>query len=143
MTQKRKREVSNKIEMPMNKSFSQISISQGKSKKNKGSKPINNDKQKQRVLLSDSSISTMLPRYLTTSDKAFKNMLVGAVPDGCQIVQWLNTDEKLWSLRQLTNTANTLNYVKLQQQLWQDYYQGCSDERSVYFSNNESKRQCS
>ena len=50
-------------------------------------------------------------------------MLVRAVADGCQIVQWLDTDEKLRSVRQLTNVVNTLNYVKLQRQLWQDYDQ--------------------
>ena len=120
---KRKREASNKNEMPMNKSFSLISISQGHCKKNKASNKIKNDNKKQPGQLQDSSRSTLLPRYLTTSDKAFKQMLARAVPDGCQIVQWLDTDDKLRSARQLTNTVNTLNYVKLQQHLWQEYYQ--------------------
>ena len=122
-TQKRKREASDKIEMPINKSFSQMSISQGRRKKNRVSKKIKNDKKKQRDRLSEGPRSTLLPGYLTTSDKAFKQMLVRAVPDGCQIVQWLNTDEKLRSVRQLTNVVNTLIYVKSQQQLWLDYYQ--------------------
>ena len=72
----------------------------------------------------------LLPRYLTTSDKAFKQMLARAAPDGCPIVQWLDTDEKLRSVRQLTHTTNTLNYVKLQQQLWQEYYQVESTKES-------------
>ena len=65
----------------------------------------------------------LLPRYLNVSEKALKQMLARAAPDGCLIVQWLDTDEKLRTVRQLTHTTNTLNYVKLQQQLWQDYYQ--------------------
>jgi hypothetical protein len=119
---KRKREASQKNEMPMNKSFSQMSISQGRPKKKKASKAIKNGNKKQSDRLADSSRSTLLPRYLATSEKAFKQMLARAVPDGCQIVEWLDTDEKLRSARQLTNTVNTLNYVKLQQQLWQEYY---------------------
>jgi hypothetical protein len=39
-----------------------------------------------------------------------------------RVAQWLDTDEKIRSARQLTNTVNTLNYVKLQQQLWQEYF---------------------
>ena len=111
-TKKRKREASKKNEMPMNKSFSLISISQGQSKKNKSSKTIKTGNKKQLDQRSSSSRSTLLPRYLTTPDKAFKQMLVRAIPDGLQIVQWLDTDEKLQSARQLTNTVNTLNYVK-------------------------------
>ena len=123
MATKRKREASNKTEMPMNKSFSQMTISQGRPKKNKASRTAKSGKKKQSDRLADSSRSTLLPRYLTLSDKAFKQMLVRAGLDGYHIVQWLDTDEKLRCIRQLTNTVNTLNYVKLQQQLWQEYYE--------------------
>ena len=44
-------------------------------------------------------------------------------------MQWLDTLEKLQSVRQLTYVVNTLYYLKLQQQLWQEYYSvGLKDE---------------
>ena len=119
---KRKREASNKTETPINKSFSQMSISQGRPKKNKAFKKMNNGHRKQRDRLPDSSKSTLLPGYLTTPDRAFKHMLAAAAPDGCQIMPWLDTAEKLQSARQLISAVNTLKYMKLQQQLWQEYY---------------------
>jgi hypothetical protein len=67
MTMKRKREASNKMEMPMNKSFSQMTISQGRPEKNNPSKIKTNGEKEQSDRLADSSRSTLLPRYLTTS----------------------------------------------------------------------------
>ena len=37
------------------------------------------------------------------------------------MMSWLDTAEKLRAARQLANTVNTLKYLKLQQQLWQEY----------------------
>ena len=105
----------------MNKSFSQMSISRGQSKKNKTSEKRKSGNKTQRDPVPDRSKSTLLPRYLTTSDKAFKHMLATATTDGYQITPWLDTTEKLRSARQLANTVNTLKYMKLQQQLWQEY----------------------
>ena len=99
-----------------------MSISQGQAKKNKTSERKENDNKKQRDPVPDRFKSTLLPRYLTTSDQAFKHMLAKATPDGCQMMPWLDTAEKVRSARQLANAVNTLKYVKLQQQLWQEYY---------------------
>ena len=98
-----------------------MSISQGRPKKNKAFKKMNNGHRKQRDRLPDRSKSTLLPGYLTTPDRAFKHMLAAAAPDGCQMMSWLDTAEKLRAARQLANTVNTLKYLKLQQQLWQEY----------------------
>ena len=98
-----------------------MSISQGQSKKNKISGKGKNGNKKQRDPVPDRSKSTLLPGYLTTSDQAFKHMLARATPDGYQTTSWLDTAEKLRSARQLANTVNTLKYMKLQQQLWQEY----------------------
>ena len=98
-----------------------MSISQGQPKKNKTSEEMKKGNKKQRDPVPDRSKSTLLPRYLTTSDQAFKHMLVKATSDGCQMMSWLDTAEKLRAARQLANTVNTLKYLKLQQQLWQEY----------------------
>ena len=98
-----------------------MSISQGQSKKNKTSEKRKKGNRKQRDPVPDRSKSTLLPRYLTTSDQAFKHMLARATPDGYQVMPWLDTAEKLQSARQLANTVNILKYMKLQQQLWQEY----------------------
>ena len=45
-------------------------------------------------------------------------MLVRTTPDGYQTTLWLDTTEKLRAARHL---VNTLKYMKLQQQLWQEY----------------------
>ena len=66
--------------------------------------------------------SRTLPDYLRVSDRQFKLMLSKVVADGHQIMQWLDTDDKMKSVRRLTNSVNALCYYKLQQQLWNDYY---------------------
>ena len=52
----------------------------------------------------------------------FKQMLSNAVQDGDQLVQCLNTDEKLQAVRRMTEVTNNLHYFDLQQHLWQTNY---------------------
>jgi DNA-binding transcriptional regulator YhcF (GntR family) len=59
--------------------------------------------------------STSLPQYLTVPDRIFKQMLSRAVEDGEKIVQWIDTDEKLKSIRQLAHLVNLSRYLQLQQ----------------------------
>ena len=110
--------------MHMDKSFSQLSISQQFLKKTKMNDLSNvlNKKNNQPQEIPISFVSTLVPRYLTGSDRIFKQMLSRAVNDGEQIVQWLDTNEKLKSTRQLAQVVNMLCYLQLQQHLWQEYY---------------------
>jgi hypothetical protein len=63
-----------------------------------------------------------VPRYLSIPDKVFKEMLSSTIKDGDKIAQSLNTNEKLQFVRQITEVTNNLQYLNLQRQLWQDYY---------------------
>jgi len=63
------------------------------------------------------------PHYLQVSDKIFIQMLSNTIQDGDkQIVQCLNTNEKLQFIREMTELTNNLQYIDLQRHLWQDYY---------------------
>jgi hypothetical protein len=48
-------------------------------------------------------------------------MLADAIQDGDQIVQCLNTKEKLQFIREITEVTNNLQYIDLQRHLWDDY----------------------
>ena len=61
-------------------------------------------------------------QYLRVSDQRFKQMLSDALQDGNQIVQCLDTNEKLQFIRQMAETTNQLQYLDLQRHLWQDYH---------------------
>lgn len=49
-------------------------------------------------------------------------MLVEAIINGDQLASYLNTNEKLQFVRQMTEVTNQLQYLDLQRQLWQGYY---------------------
>jgi hypothetical protein len=61
-------------------------------------------------------------QYLKVSDQIFKQMLSNAIPNGDTIIQYLNTNEKVQFVRQMTEITNHLQYIDLQRHLWQDYY---------------------
>ena len=67
--------------------------------------------------------STSLPQYLTVPDRVFKKMLSSAVEGGDTIAQWLDTDEKLKSTRELVHLVNLSRYLQLQQRMWQAYFE--------------------
>ena len=62
------------------------------------------------------------PHYLKVSDQIFKQMLSNAIKDGDKIVEYLDTNEKVQFVRQMTEVTNNLHYIDLQRHLWQDYY---------------------
>ncbi|CAM4796358.1 unnamed protein product [Rotaria magnacalcarata] len=128
-SKKRKRNTSTNIQNHLSQSFSQLSISQGCQKKTKNNiqseaVPLNTvqEKNDQSKALTKSFMSTYLPQYLTVSDRKFKEILSKSIHDGHKIYEWLDTDEKLKLTRQLAHSVNLIYYLKLQQQLWQDYY---------------------
>jgi hypothetical protein len=75
-----------------------------------------------KLLIPTNRIPKFKPHYLALSDQLFKEILSNGVPDGDKMVQCLNTDEKLQSVRQMTEITNNLHYFDLQQHLWQAYY---------------------
>ena len=136
---KRKHSTSTNYEMQVNKSLSQLSIShenpikkiklKNTSSNNNLSKELkdldqNNQQQRQQEKAKQSVnyIQKFTPGYLNVSDKVFKEMLSTAIKDGDKVVQSLDTNEKLQFVRQITEVKNNLQYINLQRQLWQDYY---------------------
>jgi hypothetical protein len=75
-----------------------------------------------KLLITTNSIKKFQPHYLTVSDEIFKQLLSDAIEGGDQLVQCLDTDEKLQVVRQMTEVTNNLHYFDLQQHLWQAYY---------------------
>ncbi|CAF3894936.1 unnamed protein product, partial [Rotaria sp. Silwood1] len=129
-SKKRKRNISTKIDKHLSKSLSGLSISQGCSKKmkkknipsNKVSSKIIHKLNYQPTTSTKNFTSTFVPQYLTVSERKFKEMLSKAVPDGHKIYEWLDNGEKLKSTRALAHLFYLTCYLKLQQQLWQDYF---------------------
>jgi hypothetical protein len=114
----------------LNKSLSQLSISQGSLKKTKvdNSLKIQNEQQQQHEEIEEEEnqpsscvMSRSIPQYLRVSNLIFKQMLSTTTKDGDQIVQWLDIDEKIKLIRQITELVNFSCYVKTQQLLWQVY----------------------
>ena len=126
--------------MNVNRSFSQLSISQENPKKKMATatraETITNDQSNNQILpvlnannqketdesLPLNSLSSLKPSYLKVPDKIFKQMLSNAIEGGDQIVQYLDTHEKLQFIRQMTEATNNLYYIDLQCHLWQDYF---------------------
>jgi uncharacterized surface anchored protein len=50
-------------------------------------------------------------------------MLSTTIKDGDIVVKSLNTDENIQFVRQMTQLVNTSNYILLQKDLWQTYYE--------------------
>ncbi|CAF4991060.1 unnamed protein product, partial [Rotaria sp. Silwood1] len=128
-SKKRKRNVPTKIDRHLSKSLSRLSIAQGCSKKTKKNVASNNVLTKmihelngQPKISTKNLKSTFVPQYLTVSNRKFKEMLSKVVHDGHQIYEWLDSDQKLKSTRELAHIFNLMNYLTLQQQLWQDYF---------------------
>ncbi|CAF4858004.1 unnamed protein product, partial [Rotaria socialis] len=56
-----------------------------------------------------STLSNLLPRYLTVFDCTFKHILSTTLENANLIVPWLDTKQKLQSTRQLAHTINKLH----------------------------------
>lgn len=118
----------------LDKSFSQLSISQGNSKKKKTITTTTNDQ----IENNESSMNfteNFKPSYLKVPDRIFKQMLSSATENGSKIVQCLNTTEKLQFVRQLSELTNNFYFKDLQRQLWQEYHNISSKD----ITNWESK----
>ncbi|CAF3822040.1 unnamed protein product [Rotaria sp. Silwood1] len=103
--------------------FSQLSISQEDVKDNNTTtifvhnevNNVNNDS-------TNNYEENFKPHYLKVSDRVFKRMLAEAIADGSKLVQCLNTPEKLYAVRELTEITNNFYHKDFQQKLWHEYY---------------------
>lgn len=137
---KRKRQDLNHNEhgdIHVNQSFSQLSLLQNNSKKKKFMKTIISEPTNNEILSSKAIKNTdndnvlimnylqkLKPNYSNVSDQIFKQMLSNAIKndnDRINIIQALDTQEKLQLIRQITEITNNLHYFNLQRQLWHDY----------------------
>ena len=136
---KRKRSEVNPDDKSVNRSHSQLSISQQTIKKKKS---ITNNNQSNRIAsnafnhhnvnhdqqqkdnhsLSTNHMKKFKPRYLRTSDKVFKQMLSNELEHDDNTIQYLNTKAEIQFVRQMTEATNDVYYFDLQRQLWQAYY---------------------
>ena len=141
-TNKRKHQDFNQDDIHMNQSFSQLSISQRDFKKKKNTDIHRSHQELSKIVDNNNNKSTQQndkeenkqssptincqekskPQYLKVSDRVFKQMLSNSIKDGDKLVQLLDTNEKLQFVRQMTEVTNNLQYLTLQRQLWQDYY---------------------
>ncbi|CAF1358744.1 unnamed protein product [Adineta steineri] len=71
---------------------------------------------------SEKSTSNTKPNYLKTSDHIFKKMLSTALEGTEDIIQLLNTHEKLQYTHEYAQLVNDLFYLRLKQDFWKDYY---------------------
>ena len=109
----------------LDKPLSQLSISQGDPKRTKTIITIaatDNQVNDEMNELSTSYVEQCKPRYLKVPDRNFKQMLSTAVVNGYNMVQCLNTNEKLHIVRHATEVTNNFYYKDLQRQLWQEYH---------------------
>ena len=123
---KRKRPDASQTQSNVSQSLSQLSIfkeNETKTKKKKkkhaaSSKttPHNDRKEKKNA---DQSFK---PHFSKVSDRVFKQILSNAIKGGHQLVQCLNTEEKIQFIRHMTELTNQAQYLDLQRHLWQDYH---------------------
>ena len=114
----------NKDDINVNRSFSQLLISQEEPKKKKPTttnSQSNNQEENDESLLMN-YMQSLKPSYLKVSDQIFKQMLSSAINDSDKVVQSLDTNEKLLFVRQMAEATNNLYYLDLQLHLWHDYY---------------------
>jgi hypothetical protein len=70
---------------------------------------------------SSSSSSSSLHYYLNASKRKFKQMLRTAIVGGQNILEWCNTEEKLNYIYEHTRLLDRVYYLKLEQNLWENY----------------------
>ncbi|CAF1246236.1 unnamed protein product [Rotaria sp. Silwood1] len=140
---KRKRQENDQDDTQVNRSFSELSISQINTKKSKtttennpstsevsnvvsdANEELQHEQQKKqehnKKLLSNTPMEQFKPSYLKVSDKKLKQMLSNAIEGDDKIAECLNTTEKIQFVRQMTEATNNLYYFDLQRQLWGEY----------------------
>ena len=70
---------------------------------------------------SSSSSSSSLHYYLKVSKRKFKRMFKTSLVNGQDVLQWCNSDEKLTYIHKHTCLLDRLNYLKFEQDLWENY----------------------
>ncbi|CAF1153797.1 unnamed protein product [Rotaria sordida] len=141
----RKRQALTPIDINVTRSFSQLSVSQEtKQKKKKTTSNIREEKTNGEMNSSTdtNNIQRLKPKYLHVSDQRFKQMLCDATQNSVLIMAWLNTNEKVHSIRQMTEATNQLQYLDLQRQLWQEHLNlGMKDGKwNVHVSKSYAKQ---
>ncbi|CAF4177913.1 unnamed protein product, partial [Rotaria sordida] len=111
----------------LDKSFSQLSISQENAKKTKPTTTtatafVNDEISSGNNESKMNYLENFKPRYLKVSDRIFKRMLAESIENGSKLVQCLNTPEKLYAAREITEITNNLYHKDFQERLWQEYY---------------------
>ena len=71
----------------------------------------------------DESKSDNIPKYLNLPDNILKNMLSSSLEGAQNIIQSLDTPEKLQYTRIYAQLVNTIFYLQLKQDFWNHYYQ--------------------
>ena len=121
VTNKRKRQEKNNDDTEhLSQSLSQLSVSQPKVKKQATTEAMTVTEKEDP--LPYNHIRRYKPSYLKVPDHVFVRMLAKAITGGDEIIKYLNTTEKIASIRQMIELTNDLNYIDLQRQFWQAHY---------------------
>lgn len=133
---KRKRDESTKPDdTSVTKSLSQLSMKENSKKKKKrplSSLSVETHEQQQQqehemeteeniIQLNTNKQNTSLHHYLNATDKIFKQMLKSAFANNQNILQWCKSKENLQYLREHTRLLDRVYYLKLEQDLWENY----------------------
>ncbi|CAF4817519.1 unnamed protein product, partial [Rotaria sp. Silwood2] len=116
----------------IDKSLSQLTISQPSPKKQKminneieqvttnGISKKENSKSKKQI--NHNNDDSYIPDYLKVSNRIFRQMLISSLEDADKIVKRLNTSGKINYIRQYAYLIHRLFYVQLQEEQWKYYY---------------------
>ncbi|CAF3932390.1 unnamed protein product, partial [Rotaria sordida] len=116
----------------IDKSVSQLSISQPSPKKQKmanneieqvitnGTSETKHSKSKKQI--NHNNGDSYIPDYLKVSNRIFKKMLINSLEGAKKIVKRLNSKDKINYIRQYAYLIHRLFYVQLQESQWKYYY---------------------
>ncbi|CAF1384354.1 unnamed protein product [Rotaria sordida] len=116
----------------IDKSLSQLSISQPSPKKQKmanneieqvitnGTSETKHSKSKKQI--NHNNGDSYIPDYLKVSNRIFKKMLINSLEGAKEIVKRLNSKDKINYIRQYAYLIHRLFYVQLQESQWKYYY---------------------
>lgn len=127
---KRKRPDASQTQSNVSQSLSQLSIfkeNETNTKKKKkehaaSSKTTPHNDRKEKKTKKKNADQSFKPHFSKVSDRVFKQILSNAIKGGHQLVQCLNTEEKIQFIRHMTELTNQAQYLDLQRHLWQDYH---------------------
>ena len=76
----------------------------------------------------NNTTSNNKPKYLKVPDQIFKEMLSKSLVGDDNIIQLLDTPEKLQFVRTYAHLLNNVFYLKLEQNFWEHYHTVCMSE---------------